>query len=84
MDFHLYWLDKNWQGRGCANNFNLLVHNDTKTYETYINPFCGYRSDMSVEAVRRSDITDFIKHLERDGYTELTASKEEKEEHDDR
>jgi len=83
MTFHLYWLDKNWQERGCANHFNLLVHNDTKTYETYINPFYDYRSDMSVEVVRRSDITDFIRHLESEGYTNPAASKEEKEGYDD-
>lgn len=43
MRLHLFWLDKNWKKRGdCANNYNLIVNMENKTYKVYTNAFYGY------------------------------------------
>lgn len=40
MRLHLFWLDKNWKKRGdCANNYNLIVDMENKTYKVYTNAF---------------------------------------------
>ena len=72
MKIHLYWLDKNWQSRGYANNYNLIVDMEDKTYKTYTNSFCGYRYLDDIEVKKKSDIIDYIKYLKTNGFKEVT------------
>ena len=30
MRLHLFWLDKKWKGKGCADNYNLVVDMENK------------------------------------------------------
>ena len=72
MKIHLYWLDKNWQSRGYANNYNLIVDMEDKTYKTYTSVYCGYSSLESVEVKRRCDIIGYMEYLKANGFTEVT------------
>lgn len=64
MILHLFWLDKNWKKRGdCANNYNLIVDMENKTYKVYTNAFYGY--------YHQEDIEDYIEYLKRNGFTEM-------------
>ena len=50
MILHLFWLDKNWKKRGdCANNYNLIVDMENKTYKVYTNAFYGYYHQEDIE-----------------------------------
>lgn len=50
MRLHLFWLDKNWKKRGdCANNYNLIVDMENKTYKVYTNAFYGYYHPEDIE-----------------------------------
>lgn len=71
MKIHLYWLDKNWQSRGYANNYNLIVDMENKTYKTYIDSFCGYICLSDIEVKRKLDITEYIKYLKMNGFVEI-------------
>lgn len=70
MRLHLYWLDKNWQSRGYANNFNLIIDMDKKTYKVYTNPYMAYYKPEDIEVKKKSDITDYIEYLKKNGFTE--------------
>lgn len=70
MRLHLFWLDKNWQSKGCANNFNLIVDMDKKTYKVYTNSYYGYYRPEDIEVKKKSDITDYIEYLKKNGFTE--------------
>lgn len=74
MKLHLYWLDKNWQavGRGCAQNYNLIVNMEDKTYKVFVNPFYGYRHPEDIEVKRKSDIVDYIGYLKENGFAEIS------------
>ena len=64
MRLHLFWLDKNWKKRGdCANNYNLIVDMENKTYKVYTNAFYGY--------YKPEDIEDYIEYLKRNEFTEM-------------
>lgn len=71
MRLHLFWLDKNWKKRGdCANNYNLIVDMENKTYKVYTNAFYGYYQPEDIEVKKKSDIEDYIEYLKRNGFTE--------------
>lgn len=70
-ELHLYWLDKNWQSRGVANHYNLIVYPDSKEYKVFVNAFYDYRKPTDIEVKRKSDITDYIKYLDNLGYNEI-------------
>lgn len=72
MRLHLFWLDKNWKKRGdCANNYNLIVDMENKTYKVYTNAFYGYYHPEDIEVRKKSDIEDYIEYLKRNGFTEM-------------
>lgn len=64
MMIHLYYIDKNRQRRGYANNYNLLVDYDKKQFETYTTPFYWYRGAEHIETSKKSDILEYEKMLE--------------------
>ena len=70
MRIHLYWLDKNWRGRGCANHFNLIVDMDNKTYKVYTNSYYCYNKPEDIEVKRKSDILEYIDYLQKNGFAE--------------
>ena len=66
MRLHLFWLDKNWKKRGdCANNYNLIVDMENKTYKVYTNAFYGYYHPENIEVKKKSDIEDYIEYLKK-------------------
>lgn len=65
MKLHLYWLDKNWKIKGCADNYHLVVDFLNKTYKLQVNPFCGYLYPEDIEVKRKSDIIDYIEYLKK-------------------
>ena len=71
MKLHLYWIETNWHSRGYANNYNLIVYPEDKTYKVYTNPFYAYEHPEDIEVKRKSDITDYIKYLKTNGFTEI-------------
>ena len=72
MRLHLFWLDKNWKKRGdCANNYNLIVDMENKTYKVYTNAFYGYYHPEDIEVKKKSDIEDYIEYLKRNGFREM-------------
>jgi hypothetical protein len=71
MQIHLYWQDKNWEDRGYANNYNLIVYMEDKTYKVYTNPYYDYNMIYDIEVKRKSDITDYIEYLKDNGYMEV-------------
>lgn len=72
MRLHLFWLDKNWKKCGdCANNYNLIVYMENKTYKVYTNAFYGYYHPEDIEVKKKSDIEDYIEYLKRNGFTEM-------------
>jgi hypothetical protein len=72
MRLHLFWLDKNWKKRGdCANNYNLIVNMENKTYKVYTNAFYGYYHPEDIEVKKKSDIEDYIEYLKENGFTEM-------------
>ena len=70
MTLHLYYLDKNWREKGAAENFNLIVDMENKTYKVYSNSYYGYNSPNSVEVKRKSDITDYLEFLKANDFVE--------------
>lgn len=73
MKLHLFWLDKDWiDKRGCANNLNLIVYFEDKTYKVYTNAFYGYYHQEDIEVKRKSDITDYIEYLKENGFKEIS------------
>lgn len=72
MRLHLFWFDKNWKKRGdCANNYNLIVNMENKTYKVYTNAFYGYYHPEDIEVKKKSDIEDYIEYLKRNRFTEM-------------
>lgn len=72
MQLHLYYLDKGWKKseKGCADNYNLVVDMENKTFHLFTNPFCGYYAEYDIEVKRKSDITDYAEYLRKNGYKE--------------
>ena len=58
MRFHLFWLEKNWKKRGdCANNYNLIVDMENKTYKVYTNAFM----DIIIQKILRLKRNQILK-----------------------
>ena len=70
MMIHLYYIDKNRQRRGYANNYNLLVDYDKKQFETYTTPFYWYRGAEHIETSKKSDILEYEKMLKNRWFIE--------------
>lgn len=70
MRVHLYYVDKNWQKRWYARNYNLMVDYAKKEYETRINPFYWYEWMEDIEVNKKSDILDYEKMLKNNGFIE--------------
>ena len=50
MKIHLFWIDKNWKRNGgAANNYNLIVDMENKTYKVLINPYYAYNRAEDIE-----------------------------------
>ncbi len=71
MRLHLFWIDKRWQERGYANNYNLIVNTENKIYKVYINSFYAYNRAEDIEVKKRSNITDYMKYLKENGFKEV-------------
>ena len=71
MRRHLFWLDKNWNEKGCADNYNLVVDMESRTYKFYINPYYGYYKEEDIEVKRKADILDYMEYLKKNGFKEV-------------
>jgi hypothetical protein len=71
MRLHLFWIDKRWQERGYANNYNLIVDMENKIYKVYVNSFYAYHRAEDIEVKRKSDILDYMEHLKKNGFKEV-------------
>jgi len=71
MRLHLFWIDKRWQERGYANNYNLVVDMKNKIYKVYVNPFYAYNRAEDIEVKKKSDITDYMKYLKENGFKKV-------------
>ena len=70
MKLHLFWIDKNWKYKTCADNYNLIVDMENKTYKIFINPYMGYYGPDDIEVKRKSDIVDYIEYLKANNFTQ--------------
>lgn len=70
---HLYWLENNWQKRGYAMNYNLVVDLEEKTFRTYTNSFYGYERPEDIEVKRKTDIFNYVAYLKECGFREEKA-----------
>ena len=70
MLIHLYWVDKNWDKRPDhdAHNEHLYVDYDKKIFQRCINNFVAWNYAKDVEVTRRSDLRDYMKYLESEGF----------------
>ena len=69
MRIHLFWLDKKWkENGGCADNYNLIVDMENKTYKVFINPYYAYHRAEDIEVKRKSDILDYVEYLKENGF----------------
>lgn len=69
MTLHLYWIDSRWKAeRRTANNYNLIVDMENKTYKVFFNPYLLYDKPEDIEVKKKSDITDYIEYLKRNGF----------------
>lgn len=72
MKLHLYWRDKNWERKGAADNYNLFVDMENKTYKIWVNSFYGYDSVSSIEVKRKSDIDEYVAYLKAHNFISET------------
>lgn len=72
MKIHLFWIDNNYKKTGrTANNYNLVVDMENKTYQQFVNPFYCYCKADDIEVKRKSDIVDYIKYLKDNDFKEV-------------
>lgn len=72
MRLHLFWTDNKWKQNGdCANNYNLIIDMENKTYKVFVNPFYGYHRTEDIEVKRKSDITGYVDYLKKNGFKEV-------------
>lgn len=71
MKIHLFWIDKNWKNGRTANNYNLIVDMENKTYKVFVNPFYGYDRVEDIEVKKKSDIVDYVEYLKLNGFKEV-------------
>ncbi len=70
MWLHLYWKDSRWQEeRRTANNYNLIVDMENKTYKVFINPYIAYWHLEDIEVKKKSDIEKYVEYLRKNGFT---------------
>lgn len=69
LEITLFWEDKNWKGRGYANNIWLHIYPEKKEYYMYTTPYCNIASENVVEVMRKSDIKDMVAYLESMGFS---------------
>ena len=36
MRLHLFWIDKKWEQKGCADNYNLIIDMEKRIYNLMI------------------------------------------------
>ena len=71
MKLHLYWIDSRWKAeQRTANNYNLLVDMENKTYKVFINPYLLYEKPEDIEVKKKSYITNYIEYLKANGFTQ--------------
>lgn len=70
MLIHLYWVDKNWDKRADhdAHNEHLYVDYAKKIFQRCVNNYVSDNSAKNVEVTRRSDLRDYMKYLESEGF----------------
>lgn len=68
MRLHLFWIDKNWEERGYAKNYNLIVDMENRTFKIYTNPFYDYNKREDIEVKKKSDITNYVEYLKENGF----------------
>ena len=74
MKIHLFWIDKNWKRNGgAANNYNLIVDMENKTYKVLINPYYAYNRAEDIEVKKKSDIMDYVEYLKLNGFKEVES-----------
>ncbi len=71
MRLHLFWIDKRWQERGYANNYNLIINMENKIYKVYTNSFYAYNRAEDIDVKKKSDITDYMEYLKENGFKEV-------------
>lgn len=70
MQLHLYWIDSRWKvERRTANNYNLIVDMENKTYKVFINPYLLYDKPEDIEVRKKSDIEKYVDYLRKNGFT---------------
>lgn len=72
MQIQLYWIDKNWQKRGSeAKNEHLYVDYAQGAYKYSVDCYGVDNSAKNVEVVRKSDLKDYMKALEQNGFRKV-------------
>ena len=69
MQLHLYWIDKSRKKKGIANNYNLVINYDKKTFMVFTDPYYWYLQKNDIEIKKKSDIDFYIEYLEKQGFT---------------
>lgn len=70
MRLHLFYLDKEWKEKGAAENYNLSINMENRTYKIYTDAFCGYYELEDIEVKKKSDIDEYVKYLKKNGFKE--------------
>lgn len=69
MQLHLYWIDKNRKKKGIADNYNLVINYDKKTFMVFTDPYYWYLQKNDIEIKRKSDIDFYVEYLVKQGFT---------------
>lgn len=56
-----------------ANNYNLIVDMENKTYKVFINPYYAYNRAEDIEVKKKSDIMDYVEYLKLNGFKEVKS-----------
>lgn len=74
MKLHLFWIDNKWKKNGgTANNYNLIVDMENKTYKQFVNSFYAYSKPEDIKVKRKSDITDYVEYLKLNGFKKVES-----------
>lgn len=72
MKLYLFWIDNKWKRNGrTANNYNLIVDMENKTYKQFVNPLYIHKKPEDIEVKRKSDIVEYAKYLKWNGFKEV-------------
>jgi len=69
MQLHLYWIDKSRKKKGIADNYNLVINYDKKTFMVFTDPYYWYLQKNDIEIKRKSDIDFYVEYLVKQGFT---------------